>query len=123
MTELLKDRLKVGQRVKFRRSHDKFVELTGTITDIPKGSADVVRIKTEADGKNVEVSGIEEAHAGDVTVLKDQPALPAPSVNAQQQRERNRIAAEQAAEERERNRIAAEQEAPEAPARPVTRLP
>lgn len=102
MAELLKDRLKVGQRVKFRRSHDKFTELTGTITAIPKGNDDVVHVKTEADGKICEVSGLETVHAADVTVLRE-PAPPEQAANAQA-----------ATQQRQRNRTEAEKEKPEA---------
>jgi len=65
-----KDKLKVGQRVKFRRSHDKTVELTGEIKKIHDGGDDCVDIETEADGTIVEVSGIETAHAADVIPIK-----------------------------------------------------
>lgn len=69
MAEQLKNRFKVGQRVRFRRSHDKTTELTGTIAGLDPGDDDCVSIQTEVDGRKVEVSGIETAHAGDVTPI------------------------------------------------------
>jgi hypothetical protein len=73
----IKDRFKVGQRVRFRRSHDKATQLTGTIASIPKGNDDVVAIKTDVDGKLVEVSTLETAHAADVELLDPKAAAPA----------------------------------------------
>jgi len=60
--------LKVGQRVAFQRASDKAVTLTGKIVKLSDGglSAD---IQTEADGRIVEVSGVECASTGDVQVL------------------------------------------------------
>jgi ribosome maturation factor RimP len=63
--------LKVGQRVKFTRTHDKNVELTGTIVSVDGNS---IIVQTEADGKVVEVSGVETAHADSVTVLSEPKA-------------------------------------------------
>lgn len=71
MAEKFKDRLTVGQRVKFRRSHDKNVQMTGMITRIHPGADDCVDVETEADGKICEVSGTETAHAGDCKVIED----------------------------------------------------
>lgn len=59
-----------GQRVKFRRSHDKALELTGTIVKVHEDS-DLVDIATEPDGKVIEVETIETAHTADVTPLED----------------------------------------------------
>jgi hypothetical protein len=70
MADKLKDRLAVGQWVKFRRSHDKAVELAGKIVRIHPGDDDCVDVEVAADGRIVEVSGsIETAHAADVTVI------------------------------------------------------
>ncbi len=70
---LFKDRFAVGQRVRFRRMHDKATELTGTIVGKSEDDEDCVSIETDADGKKVEVSGVEMAHAADVVPL-DPPA-------------------------------------------------
>jgi hypothetical protein len=53
-----------GERVKFRRTHDKATQLVGTITKInADGTAE---IETEVDGRLVEVSGIEVADIKDL---------------------------------------------------------
>jgi hypothetical protein len=65
-------KLREGQRVKFFRTHDKTLELTGTITQVNEDST--VNIETQPDGKAIEVGGIETAHADDVTPLDDEDA-------------------------------------------------
>jgi len=60
--------LELGQRVKFLRSHDRTVELTGRIVKIHEDS-DAVDIETEPDGRIAEVSTIETAHRGDITAV------------------------------------------------------
>lgn len=67
LAEKYKERLAVGQTVRFRRSHDKTLELTGKIVKIHDGPDDCVDIETIPDGKIVEVKTTETAHAGDVT--------------------------------------------------------
>jgi hypothetical protein len=65
--------IQLGQRVKFRRSHDKTVELTGAIAKIDEDS-DIVTILTYPDGRLVEVEGLETAHMRDVDLLEvDRP--------------------------------------------------
>jgi hypothetical protein len=71
MATQFKKSLKVGQRVKFYRTHDKFSAFTGTISAIADGDDDMVTVKTEAG--NGSVSREEQAHAGDVTVLSEAP--------------------------------------------------
>jgi preprotein translocase subunit YajC len=56
--------LNVGQRVRFKRSHDKAVELVGTIVKVNEDST--VEILTEVDGKVIEVETTETAHIADV---------------------------------------------------------
>jgi hypothetical protein len=68
---VFKDAFAVGLRVLFARSHDKATKLFGRIVKIHDGSADCVDIKTEPDGKKVEVSTIETAHAGDVVLAPE----------------------------------------------------
>jgi len=63
-----KSQLEMGQRVKFLRSHDRTVELTGRIVKIHDDS-DAVDIETEPDGRIAEVSTTETAHAADVTAI------------------------------------------------------
>jgi hypothetical protein len=65
--------LELGQRVKFLRSHDRTVELTGRIVKIHEDS-DAVDIETEPDGRIAEVSTIETAHRGDITAVDVTPA-------------------------------------------------
>jgi hypothetical protein len=64
-----RDQIELGQRVRFRRSHDKTVELTGAIAKIDEDS-DIVTILTYPDGRLVEVEGLETAHMADVDLLK-----------------------------------------------------
>jgi hypothetical protein len=61
--------IELGQRVKFRRSHDKTVELTGAIAKIDE-DLDIVTILTYPDGRLVEVEGLETAHMSDVDLLE-----------------------------------------------------
>lgn len=67
MAEKFKDRLSVGQKVRFLRSHDKTLTLIGKIVKIHDGADDCVDIETIPDGKIIEVKTIETAHAADVT--------------------------------------------------------
>lgn len=90
-----KSQLELGQRVKFQRSHDRSVELTGKIVKIYEDS-DSVDIETEPDGKIAEVSTTETAHAADVT-----PVAEVTAVDEQQQEE---VSDETGAESRPRRR-------------------
>ena len=63
----------VGQRVKFRRSHDKALELTGTIVRVHENYPDLLDIATEPDGKILEVETIETAHIADVSPILEEP--------------------------------------------------
>jgi hypothetical protein len=65
-------KLKIGQRVKMRRSHDKAVEFTGTVVGI-SATEPVAEIQTEAG--NGSIVHLECAHVDDITVL-DEPAAP-----------------------------------------------
>jgi hypothetical protein len=67
LAEQFKDRLAVGQTVRFLRSHDKTLTLVGKIVKIHVGPDDCVDIKTIPDGKIIEVETLETAHAADVT--------------------------------------------------------
>jgi hypothetical protein len=60
-----KNNFKVGQRVKFYRTHDKSTQLTGAIVRVWPGEEDLVDVKTEAG--NGSISRVETAHAADVT--------------------------------------------------------
>jgi hypothetical protein len=68
-----KSDLRMDQRVRFRRSHDKTVELTGKIVRIHE-DADCVDVQVEPDGKLAEIEITETAHAGDVTPLEEAAA-------------------------------------------------
>jgi hypothetical protein len=59
-----------GQRVKFRRSHDKATVLTGTIVKM-HDDCDLVDIATEPDGKILEVETIETTHTADLIPLEE----------------------------------------------------
>lgn len=65
--------LKVGQKVSFRPTHNKHLELKGTITAV-NDDHDVATVKADADGKAIEVSREFQADASDCTVLADAPA-------------------------------------------------
>ncbi|HKM99450.1 MAG TPA: hypothetical protein VJX23_02955 [Candidatus Binataceae bacterium] len=68
-----KHNLKVGQRVKFYRTHDKATPLEGTISSISENDdEDLVTVQTVAG--NGSISRREEADAADVSVLDDRPA-------------------------------------------------
>ena len=69
-----KENFKVGDRVKFLRSHDKTVRLTGHIVRIHENDDDCVDIETEPDGKLVEVATVETAHAADVELAVTESA-------------------------------------------------
>lgn len=61
-----KDRLSIGDRVKFLRMNNKAVELTGTIVAIHAGSVPCVDVEVDGtDGR------AETAHVDDVTVLEE----------------------------------------------------
>lgn len=62
--------LSPGQRVRFRRSHDKAVELTGKIVKVHEDE-DVVDVQVEPDGKLAEVETTETAHVDDITPLEE----------------------------------------------------
>jgi hypothetical protein len=55
----------LGERVCFFRSHDKTLELTGTIVKIHE-DADLVDIEIDADGRVIEVSRTETVHLADI---------------------------------------------------------
>jgi hypothetical protein len=71
---VFKDAFTVGLRVLFARSHDKATKLFGRIVKIHDGNTDCVDVQTEPDGKKVEVSTIETAHAGDVVLAPEAEA-------------------------------------------------
>ncbi len=73
---MFKDAFTVGLRVLFARSHDKVTKLFGRIVKIHDGDSDCVDIATEPDGKRVEVSGIETAHAADVVLAPQKTLAP-----------------------------------------------
>jgi hypothetical protein len=58
-------RFEVGQKVKFRPSHDKSLELTGTVSKIDENDPDFLTITAEADGKAIEVARDFETRAED----------------------------------------------------------
>lgn len=68
---MFKEAFKVGQRVWFARSHDKVTKLFGRIVKVHAGNADCVDIETEVDGKVVEKSSLETAHAADVVLAPE----------------------------------------------------
>ena len=78
---------RTGQRVKFRRSHDKATELTGKILELDSETGNAL-IETEVDGVNVEVSRIESAHLKDIRPIEEEaetdPFLGTASVEAVQ---------------------------------------
>ncbi len=59
--------LEIGQRVKFRTSHQKELELTGTIESVSGDSVAVM-----ADEANGSVSRVYVAHAADVTAIESE---------------------------------------------------
>jgi hypothetical protein len=63
---------RTGQRVKFRRSHDKSTELIGKIIEIDAETGNAL-IETEVDGQNIQISRVESAHLRDVTALAEAP--------------------------------------------------
>ena len=72
--------LRIGQAVKFFRTHDKQHPLQGTIVGLQKNGA-MVRIKTEAGAGSV--SRVEEAHCDDVTVVGGASGTAAAGVKAE----------------------------------------
>ena len=62
--------MQIGDRVKFRPTHQKELELTGTVRDI---GTDVVEIET--DEANGSVSRLYVAHAADCSVLAEAGAV------------------------------------------------
>lgn len=73
---MFKDAFAVGLRVWFARSSDKATKLFGRIVRVHDGAADCVDIETEPDGKRVEVSTIETAHAADVVLAPEKKIEP-----------------------------------------------
>jgi len=72
--------LRVGQKVRFFRPHDKQHALTGTVKAV-QINGPMVRIQTEAAGGNA--SRIEEAHYDDVTMVTDEgKPIPEPGPEA-----------------------------------------
>ncbi len=68
------EKLEVGQRVRFRRSHDKATELTGKIVKLHEDS-DLIDVETEPDGRIAEISTTETVHSSDATLLADVQAI------------------------------------------------
>ena len=66
-----KEKFKVGDRVKFRRSHDKTLQLEGTVERIHDNADDCVDVKTIPDGRLVEVETLETVHAGDCVLVSE----------------------------------------------------
>lgn len=64
--------LKVGQTVRFKRTHDKAVELTGKVVKLHEDGRSV-DVQLIPDGVNVQHDGLETAHVDDCTVI-DSPA-------------------------------------------------
>jgi len=89
-------KFKVGQRVKFFRTHDKHTPLTGEIVAIKKGS-NLVEVKTDA--ANGGISRVEAADASDVQILD--PVNPVPVRDETPVEEETREAAEEAEEDQE----------------------
>lgn len=79
---MFKDSFEVGQRVLFARAHDTATKLFGRIFKKHDGPADLVDVVTEVDGKKVEVSTLETAHAASLVAAPDQKQLPASSAPA-----------------------------------------
>jgi hypothetical protein len=75
---------RTGQRVKFRRSHDKATELTGKIIELDSETGNAL-LETEVDGRNVEVSRIESAHLKDIRPIEEEadPFIGTASVETQ----------------------------------------
>jgi len=59
--------MQVGTRIKFRRSHQKDVVLTGQVVTVRND--DLFDVETEPDGKVAEVSTLETVHRSDVLEL------------------------------------------------------
>lgn len=59
-------KLKEGQKVKFRPTHNKALELRGTVKKV-SDEHDVVTVTADPDGKAVEVARDFDAHASDCT--------------------------------------------------------
>lgn len=66
-----KKELAVGQRVRFRRSHDPSTVLTGHISAISEDDPNDVTVETEEDGHAVELSRQESTHASHCTPIDD----------------------------------------------------
>jgi predicted transcriptional regulator len=62
--------LKVGQKVRFRPTHQPELELEGTIAGV-SDDHDIVDVTAEPDGKKIEVKRNYQAHARHVTVVAD----------------------------------------------------
>jgi hypothetical protein len=76
---MYKDSFEVGERVWFTRLHDTVTKLLGRIVKKHDGPADLVDVATEVDGKKVEASTLETAHAASLVLAPDQKQLPASS--------------------------------------------
>jgi hypothetical protein len=76
---MYKDSFEVGQRVWFTRLHDTVTKLLGRIVKKHDGSADLVDVATEVDGKKVEAATLETAHASSLVLAPDPKQLPASS--------------------------------------------
>jgi hypothetical protein len=75
-----KESLRVGQRVSVRRSHDRNVTFTGTISAI----SDEAGVTVKTDATKTDVAHFESTTAADVTVIADaaQAATPAATASA-----------------------------------------
>ncbi len=60
--------LKVGQKVRFRPTHQPELELSGTISAISEDH-DVVDVDADVDGKVIQVEKTYQAHAKHVTAV------------------------------------------------------
>jgi hypothetical protein len=61
-----------GDRVKFRPSHNKALELVGKVVKVHEEDGDLVDIECEVDGKIVEVEGhLQTAHVSDVKIANE----------------------------------------------------
>lgn len=65
--------MEVGQRVRFLRSHDKTVSLTGRIVKLHDDGRSV-DIEVEPDGKIAEIATTETAHLDEVSLLDGETA-------------------------------------------------
>lgn len=66
----LKDKFKVGQKVRALRSHNKSVEIVGEVVKLHENDDDCLDIKLEPDG------ALETVHAADVKDFDDKSDWP-----------------------------------------------